>query len=393
MIMNKNWIKATLLLTSMMTMMAGAIVAPSLPQIHEFFQEYENAGLLTKLIITLPALFIAISAPFIGLFVDNIGRKNILLYALILYGISGSAVFFIENLYFILVTRAFLGIAVAGIMTVTTTLIGDYFEGKERSSFIGIQGAFMGIGGVVFILLSGILADISWQLPFLIYGFAFPVLILAVITIYEPDKPNEIGETEEVSTQKIPFIKASLVYFLIFISIVFFFIIPVQIPFVLSRIEGVNSTMIGYAISAAILASVITSLNYKYLKARYSFPALYFQAFLFMSVGFMIISLSYMYWQIVTGLVISGFGMGLLMPTGNLWVLEIAPVRFRGSMIGIATTASFLGQFISPILIEPVIRETSVASSFYIVAVTILVLGIVTILSYRIFLFFKRLFL
>jgi len=391
--MNKNWIKATLLLTSTMTVMAGAIVAPSLPQIHELFQSHENAGLLTKLIITLPALFIAVSAPFIGLFVDNIGRKNMLLYALMLYGISGSAAFFIENLYLILITRAFLGIAIAGILIATTTLTNNYFSGKERNSFIGIQGAFIGFGGVVFILVSGILADISWQLPFLIYGFAFPVLILSFFSLYETDKLNEIGETEEVSTQKIPFIKASLVYFFIFISIVFFFIIPVQIPFVMSRIEGVNNSMIGYAISAAIFAAVLTSLNYKFLKSRYSFPALYFQAFLFMSVGFMIISLSYVYWQIVTGLVISGFGMGLILTSGNFWIQEIAPDRFKDSMIAIATIVSFFGQFISPVFIEPIIRETSVASSFYLVAVTMLVFGIIIILSYRIFLFFRRLFM
>ena len=43
------------------------------------------------------------------------------------------------------------------------------------------------------------MADISWQLPFLIYGFAFPVLIMAVFFLYEPENVSEIGETEDIS--------------------------------------------------------------------------------------------------------------------------------------------------------------------------------------------------
>lgn len=383
--MKKNLVKITLLLASMMTMMAGAIVAPSLPQISEFFIGHENVELLTRLIITLPGLFIAISAPFIGLFVDKIGRKNLLLYAMILYGISGSSVYFITNLNLILVTRAFLGIAVAGIMTITTTLVGDYFDQKERKSFLGIQGAFMGIGGVIFISISGILADISWNMPFLIYGFAFPVLILAIFFLYEPDHDEINANSTENTNQKIPYFKAGLVYFLIFLGIIFFYIIPVQIPFVIKSFEGISNAMIGYAISSSTLASVIISLNFKWIKGRNSFASIYFMAFLFMGVGYIIISLSDFYWQIVTGLIVSGFGTGLLMPTGNLWIIELAPTSHRGRMLGIASTATFLGQFLSPIFIQPIINQTSVSSSFYIVAVIMIIVGIITVLSYKLY--------
>ncbi len=43
---NRGLLKLSLLLTSMMTMMAGAIVAPSLPLINEVFNEVDNIALL-----------------------------------------------------------------------------------------------------------------------------------------------------------------------------------------------------------------------------------------------------------------------------------------------------------------------------------------------------------
>ena len=181
---DKIALKVTLLLASMMTMMAGAVMAPSLPQINEHFMAIPNADMLTRLIITLPALFIAFLAPVAGWFIDKFGRKQILIYSLVLYGFAGTSGFFLNNMFSILVSRALLGMAVAGIMTTAVTLIGDYFEGDERNTFMGMQAAFMGFGGVVFIAMAGLFADIRWNYPFLIYGFSFLVLILVIFSFH-----------------------------------------------------------------------------------------------------------------------------------------------------------------------------------------------------------------
>lgn len=44
----------------------------------------------------------------------------------------------------ILVSRALLGFAVAGIMSGFTTLILDFFRGSELNKFLGLQGALLG---------------------------------------------------------------------------------------------------------------------------------------------------------------------------------------------------------------------------------------------------------
>ena len=70
---NKKLISITLLLSSTFTMMAGAIIAPSLPQIERIFQDTDNIALLTRLILSLPAIFTAIFAPVFGLLSDKLG--------------------------------------------------------------------------------------------------------------------------------------------------------------------------------------------------------------------------------------------------------------------------------------------------------------------------------
>jgi len=373
----KKIIKITLLLTSMMTMMAGAVIAPSLPQISRVFSEIENIALLSRLVITLPALFIAFFSPIFGNVSDRIGRKNILLISLLVYAIGGASGYYLNNIYLILAGRALLGISVGGIMTMVITLIGDYYSDNERNSFMGLQGAFMAIGGIVFISFSGLLADIQWQLPFLIYLFAIPVFILGVIYLFEPKVINH----EKTNNRSIDYDR-KLVYIinlLAFIGIVFFYMIPVQLPFLLSGFEHISNLKIGIAIGFQSLSSAIISLNYRKIKEKFTFRQIFQIAFLLMGIGFLVISYSDTYLLVLLGLAISGLGTGLLMPSGSLWILNISPEKIRGKLIGRISMSLYLGQFFSPILLQPLISQFDVGFSFLIVSIS---LGIISVILF-----------
>ncbi len=111
-----------------MTVMASAAISPSLPEMSLVFQNEQDAEFLVKLVLTLPTLSIAIFAPFAGIIIDKCGRKKLFVISIILYGITGTSGFFLDSLFEILVSRALFGMALAGIMTTSVSLITDYFE-------------------------------------------------------------------------------------------------------------------------------------------------------------------------------------------------------------------------------------------------------------------------
>ena len=135
---NKNLVKLTILLSASMTIMAGATIAPSLPQMKVVFNHIPNAEFIIKLVLTLPSLFIAFAAPFAGYIIDRVGRKKLLLFSLLLYALAGTSGLYLNNLFTILIGRALLGVSVAGIMTTATTLIADYYTGIERHKMMGL---------------------------------------------------------------------------------------------------------------------------------------------------------------------------------------------------------------------------------------------------------------
>lgn len=146
---NSSLTKITLLLVSTLTVMSGATISPSLPAMQAHFSDVPNADFWVRLVLTVPALFIVIGSPIAGQIVDKIGRKPLLLGSAILYGFAGSSGFLLNSLFAILIGRALLGLAVAGVMVSATTLIADYYQGDARASFMGLQAAFMGFGGVL----------------------------------------------------------------------------------------------------------------------------------------------------------------------------------------------------------------------------------------------------
>ncbi len=363
---NKNLVKLTILLSASMTIMAGATIAPSLPQMNVVFNHIPNAEFIIKLVLTLPSLFIAFAAPFAGYIIDRLGRKKLLLFSLLLYALAGTSGLYLNNLFTILIGRALLGVSVAGIMTTATTLIADYYTGTERHKMMGLQGAFMGFGGVVFICFGGCLADINWRMPFIVYAFSLIVFLLVLKFIYEPKRIIKDTQNNALKiSSKIRFSKkVYILYFVGFIGFIFYFMIPVEIPFLLNDLGSISNTKIGYSISISILAGAIVALNYSRLKIKLSYPVIYTIIFCLMCIGFLIISFSKSYLLILTGLMIQGAGFGILMPNTNSWIVALAPKHLRGRLIGNLSTAVYLGQFLSPVLIQPLINFKSANFSF-----------------------------
>jgi MFS family permease len=358
--------KVTLLVISTLTVMSGATIAPSLPAMREYFANIENADYLVRLALTLPALFIALGAPLVGIIIDKLGRKPLLIIALILYGIAGSSGLILNSLNLILVGRALLGISVAGIMTTATTLIADYYIGAARAQFLGLQAAFMGLGGVFFLSFGGIIADQNWRYPFGIYLFSLLLVPCALTFLIEPERnqpvnPNPGAITE---TPQLPINLVIITYGIGIITQVVFYLIPVQLPFYLKQLFGAGASQSGIAIALATLFSAIASLLYRQIKAKLSFIAIYGIAFLNMGIGYYFISLGKAYPIVLLGLAIAGSGLGLLMPNMNFCLTSVTPDAMRGKILSGVTTSLFLGQFLSPVLSQPLSARLGLASTY-----------------------------
>ncbi len=380
-------IKITLLLTSTLTVMAGAIIAPSLPAMQEHFANVDNVEYLVKLDLTIPALFIAFGGLVVGIFINRIGRKRLLIASTLLYAFAGSAGFFLNSLWAIIVSRALLGFAVAGTMTGVMTIITDYYQGQKRASFMGTQAAAMGFGGMVFAAIGGISADFNWRFPFLIYLFSLVVLVLIAIALYEPKIEQVRGAKNNRPPAMLPKESMGIIYGLAMAYMIVYYLIFVQLAFYLKEVSNASAAQSGIAIAVSTLAGAVASSRYGALKQRLDFSSIIIIAFTLTAIGQFIIGTGNSYQIVLIGLIISGLGFGLSMPNFSNWLATIVPGYLRGRALGGLTTFIFLGQFLSPILSQNVIKVVGLGNIYILgsilllqMAITLLVIKISTAL-------------
>jgi MFS family permease len=367
----------TLLAASSLTVMAGATIAPALPSMAAHFHpqgasEAESARVefLVRLALTGPGLFTAIVALMAGALIDRVGRFVPLVVGLVLYIAAGTSGLYVESLTALLIGRALLGVAVALVMVSSATIIGDLYSGPARQRFNGLQGTFMSLGGVVFLVLAGFLADVGWRAPFYIYFAAGAVLLGAAATLgsVRPTHPGE-GQVGEADMLHRP--TAVLVCMTAFVFMVFFYMIPTQLPFRLQELGIMERKWGGIAIAANGLIAGIVSANYRRVRSRLSFPRIVSLTAGCMAAGYMVIGFANSYAMILVGVVINGLGQGLSLPNSMNWMQALAPARLRGRLVGLLSSAFFLGQFASPIITKPIGDRLGIQGEFRMIAVVL----------------------
>ncbi len=143
-----------LVLAQALPIMAVVSLFPVIPKLAAQFSSVPNAAYLVPMIITLPSLVIALFSPAAGWLTDRFGRRPVFIASLTLYAVAGLAPLGLSDIRLIVVSRGILGVAEAGVVTVASTLIADYF-GDNRHRWLAIQS---GLGSVL-----GNPADRLWR--------------------------------------------------------------------------------------------------------------------------------------------------------------------------------------------------------------------------------------
>lgn len=347
------WQAILLLAGSCMPVLGSVLITPVLPQLSAHFADVAGSEVLVPMIVAIPALMIAIFAPFAGQIVDRLGRKRLLIIAMFAYAVVGTAPAWLEGLPEILLSRVFVGICEAAIMTVCTTLIVDYFhEERRRNKYLGLQTVTTTLAATVFIILGGALGVGGWHTPFWVYAISILVAVPMIFSLWEPT-PAEAGDTraEAGSNVRIPWRRISVPLLVSVFGGFTFYVVVIEASYLVvgTGVEATNTAVIGAVAAVASLSTAIAGLTFarlRHVKPGRLLPL----AFALQAVGMLVIWAVPGLPGVIAGAVIASFGSGLLLPSLVTWVVAATLFEDRGRVTGWWTAAFFLGQFLTPIL-------------------------------------------
>lgn len=361
----------TLILAQILPVMAIVSLFPAIPKLFAEFGDTPNAGFLIPAIVTIPSLVCAIFAPVAGIISDKYGRRKSFIAGLALYVVAGITPLFVNSLELILASRAVLGIAEAFAITISSALIGDYFE-EDRHRWTSWVGVTTSIAGTALIAVGGMLADISWRGPFAIYFAAIPALVMAFLFIDEPRKtPQPAGAA--VKAPGFPWREAAIIAPVTLIASVLYYVEPLNIARVLDLRGAGTATQIGLIQAATSLAYIGGAFLYRW-QHHLSVGRMLAIAGIFIGIGQIIIGQGPDWQTVALGATIQQIGGGMIIPILLAWGQSFLPLEQRGRGMGIWATAFFSGTFVC----SPLVSMVAASSGGLIPAMQ--VMGIITLI-------------
>lgn len=337
---------AVLLVAAILPVMAIVSLVPVMPLLLKEFADVPGGQFLVPIALTIPALCVAVFSPLAGWLSDRVGRKRVLLIALVFYAGIGLLPYFMTDLKQIILARVGLGIAEAAIMTVATALIGDYFHGEERQRWIALQVGVISISAIILIAVGGALGEaFGSRGPFLLYLLAIPVALVAAITLFEPASHEHAVDVQA----GFPFGRVLPLAAITLGSAILFYTIIVQLGPLMTDVGVTSPAVIGAVGAGANLGHVLGSYVFHRLKA-WSGPSLLAIGFGIAAIGYFGIGLSGEFPSRAAAAFVASVGAGVLLPTLLAWMLREVPAPVRGRGTGLWTGTFFLGQFIAPII-------------------------------------------
>jgi len=332
-----------------------------------------------------------VAAPPAGALADRIGRRPLILLALVSVILGNIAYLFADSVTTFVATRFMVGVLSAGLLPAAMAIVGDIVPADERARWTGTLMGGYGVGFIFGPTLGGVLYDSSgFAMPFLVsaaMGVIGVVLALLWLPETRPAQPATHPKMRAASPAisgirslaRLPLATLGTLLVIDFLSVFLFAFVEPQLAFYLYDSLGFTTTSFGLIVGAYGLALVIG-------QATLGRAADRFGRRLPIAAGLLLLTSFYGGLVILTQLpplilatLVAGVGGALVGPSLSAAYLDITPEAHRSKVMGLKGSASALGGVAGPLLVA-VASAFLVPQAIFGVSAALAVIGALTAL-------------
>jgi EmrB/QacA subfamily drug resistance transporter len=129
-----------------------------------------------------------------GVLGDRYGRKRMLMYGMVLFGLASLASAYAQDPTQLILARALMGLGGAAIMPATLAIISNVFPVQERGKAIGIWSGGVGIGVAIGPITGGLLLEHFWWGSVFLVNLPIVAIGLTLIASLVPESKNPVTQ-------------------------------------------------------------------------------------------------------------------------------------------------------------------------------------------------------
>ncbi|CAI3115234.1 sugar (and other) transporter family protein [Acinetobacter baumannii 1598530] len=293
-----------------------------------------------------------------GRFADIVGRKKILIFSILLFGIMSLLTAYAANFSLLLLIRFCTGLGMGGALPMMITLASEAVPDQYKGTAVSVMYSGIPFGGLLTSVVAMSLAgDAEWRHIFYIGGIA-PILLIPLIMRFLPES-NDYLQRKVQAQQTTPFFEVLFakerrmstiqLWISFFCTLVVLYFLLNWLPLLmgaqgLSKLQA-NYVQMGYNVGG-ILGSVLMGVLLDKLRMSFVIKLIY------LGILFSLCCLAIS--PTVALLALSAVGCGLFIVGGQSALYGLAamyyPTEMRGTGVGAAVAIGRIGSFAGPLM-------------------------------------------
>lgn len=334
---------------SAVTSLPGLAVSPILGDMNNIFPKASDLEI--QMLTSLPSLLIIPFVLLAGRLSTGRDKLPMLYLGLAIFTLCGVACLVAKSMTALIIISSILGIGAGMIIPLSTGLVVDYFTGDFRVKQLGYSSAINNLTLVGATALTGYVADINWHLSFLVYLLPGVSLLLCLALRRESAaaEPMESDQYKQQSINKRHLAVLTLFYFVItFASLVVTF----DTAFLFEKYK-IRQELAGVSISLFFLAIMLPGLFLSHI-IKYTRSYTNVISTLLLTLGLLSMTIFKSPAMLVIGVILSGFGYGIMQPLIYDKAAIIAPPHLATQALSIVMAANYIAIILCPFIIDAV---------------------------------------
>lgn len=362
---------------SAVTSLPGLAVSPILGDMNNIFPKASDLEI--QMLTSLPSLLIIPFVLLAGRLSTGRDKLPMLYLGLAIFTLCGVACLVAKSMTALIIISSILGIGAGMIIPLSTGLVVDYFTGDFRVKQLGYSSAINNLTLVGATALTGYVADINWHLSFLVYllpGISL-LLCLALRRESAAAEPMESDQYKQQSINKRHLAVLTLFYFVItFASLVVTF----DTAFLFEKYK-IRQELAGVSISLFFLAIMLPGLFLSHI-IKYTRSYTNVISTLLLTLGLLSMTIFKSPAMLVIGVILSGFGYGIMQPLIYDKAAIIAPPHLATQALSVVMAANYIAIILCPFIIDAVRKLFATQSISFSFGLCAVVAAVTTLIAF-----------